>query len=65
VTQSLAKSFLPVPSSHWRWRDLRLTTTAFATGSGENAFARVRYRVENAGHGARRVRLYAALRPYR
>jgi len=64
ITQSLAASFLPVPSSHWRWRNLRLTMTAFATGSGDNAFARVRYRVENAGRDAKRVRLYAALRPY-
>jgi hypothetical protein len=64
ISVSLAQRYLPIPSSHWRWRDLALTTTAFATGAGEDACARVRYRVENAGSAARRVRLFAALRPF-
>jgi F5/8 type C domain-containing protein len=64
VDQSLAQRWLPVPSSRWRWRDLRLTTTAFASGQGSVASARVRYAVENAGRTPRRVRLFAALRPF-
>jgi hypothetical protein len=64
VVQSLARAVLPIPSSHWRWRDLRLTTTAFASGAGAHACARVRYRVENAGREAKRVRLFAAVRPF-
>jgi hypothetical protein len=63
VSQSLAQSSLPIPSSHWRWRDLALTATAFAT-DGAIPSARVRYRVENTGATAKRVRLYAALRPF-
>jgi hypothetical protein len=64
VTQSLAQSWLPIPSSQWRWRDVRLSTTAFASGSGEDACARVRYDVENTGRAPKRVRLFAALRPF-
>ena len=52
VTQSLAQGCLPIPSSHWRWRDLALTTTAFASGGRRRPCARVRYRVENTGRGA-------------
>ncbi|TMA25363.1 MAG: hypothetical protein E6J87_22880 [Deltaproteobacteria bacterium] len=63
VSQSLAQSWLPIPSSHWRWRDLALTTTAFASG-GADACARVRYRVENTGAAPVRVRLFAAVRPF-
>ncbi len=64
VSQSLAASFLPIPSSEWRWRDLVLSTTAFASAEGAPACARVRYRVENTGRSAKRVRLFAALRPF-
>jgi hypothetical protein len=64
VSQSLAQSCLPIPSSQWRWRDLRLSTTAFASGEGAHACARVRYEVENIGDTAKRVRLFAALRPF-
>jgi hypothetical protein len=63
VSQSLARGCLPIPSSRWRWRDLALTTTAFATGGGSPS-ARVRYRVENAGRAPKRLRLFAALRPF-
>ena len=64
VSQTLAQSWLPVPSSHWRWRELELSVTAFAAGAGAEADARVRYRVENAGRHAKRVRLFAAVRPF-
>ena len=64
VSVSLAQGRLPIPSSQWRRGDLRLTTTAFASGDAASASARVRYRVENAGARALRVRLFAALRPF-
>jgi tetratricopeptide (TPR) repeat protein len=64
IEPSLAQAFLPLPSVRWRWRDLRLTTTAFASGRGDAACARLRYRVENAGSAPQRVRLFAALRPF-
>jgi hypothetical protein len=63
LSLSLAQGCLPIPSSQWRWRDLSLTTTAFAS-DGPSACARVRYRVENGGPAPRRVRLFAALRPF-
>src|SRR5207247_2514502 len=64
VSQALAQACLPIPSSTWRRGELVLTTTAFATGGAADAAARVRYRVENAGRERRRVRLFAALRPF-
>jgi hypothetical protein len=64
VSVSLAGGRLPIPSSRWRCGELRLETTAFASGPAAEAAARVRYRVENAGARARQVRLFAALRPF-
>jgi hypothetical protein len=64
VTQSLAQGYLPVPSSHWRWRDILLISTAFASELGGSPCARVRYRLENTGRGRQRVRLFSALRPF-
>jgi hypothetical protein len=64
VSQALARAWLPIPSSVWRRGDLALATTAFATGDASVGFARVRYRVENSGSAAMRVRLFAALRPF-
>jgi hypothetical protein len=60
----LAKGWLPIPSSHWRWRELALIATAFVSGVGGSACARIRYRVENAGRESRRVTLFCALRPF-
>ena len=64
VSQSLAQGCLPIPSSTWRRGELALTTTAFATDGAAGPAARVRYRVENAGRAPKRVRLFAALRPF-
>jgi hypothetical protein len=61
---SLANGALPIPSSTWRHRDLVLTATAYATSDAAGANACVRLRVANEGNGARRVRLFAALRPF-
>src|SRR5215468_9870846 len=64
VSVSLAEGRLPIPTSRWRRGDLALATTAFAADGPAGAAARVRYRVENAGARPRRVRLFAALRPF-
>jgi len=64
VSQALANACLPIPSSVWRRGELALTITAFATGDAAGSAARVRYRVENAGPAAARVRLFVALRPF-
>ena len=65
VSQSLAESWLPIPSSRWRWRDLVLDHDRLRERRRRpRACARVRYRVENTGRAAQRVRLFAALRPF-
>ena len=62
-TQELEHGFLPIPSSVWRKEGITLRTTAFATGDASSAVLYVRYRLENQACEARRVRLFAALRP--
>src|SRR4029453_18715961 len=64
-TIALARNYLPIPSSTWRYRGLVLTTTAFAAAGPDGPAARARYRVENHGATPRRVRLFVALRPFR
>jgi hypothetical protein len=61
---SLAQECLPIPSSTWRRGDLVLAATAFAAATTAGPTACARYRVENAGPTARRVRLFVALRPF-
>jgi hypothetical protein len=55
---------LPIPSAVWTLPECRLTTTAFAVGSGENAILLARYRVENRTAAALKTRLFVAVRPY-
>jgi hypothetical protein len=62
-TQELEHGFLPIPSSVWRKDGITLRTTAFSTGDASSAVLYVRYRLENQAGEARRVRLFAALRP--
>ncbi|BBL76999.1 discoidin domain-containing protein [Methylomagnum ishizawai] len=60
---SLALGYLPVPSVAWRGRNIALDITAYAT-DGPQAALYARYRVENTGPDARRVKLWLALRPF-
>jgi hypothetical protein len=64
ISQSLAHGCLPLPTSTWRHGELRLSVSAYETGGAPGATAHARYRVENQGAKARRVRLFAALRPF-
>lgn len=64
ITQSLAAGYLPIPSSIWRYGDLILTTTAFATDGAEGSAAHARYRIENTGHAPQRVRLAVVFRAF-
>jgi hypothetical protein len=48
----------------WRKDGITLRTTAFATGDSSAAVLYVRYRIENQGAERRRVRFFAALRPF-
>jgi hypothetical protein len=61
---SLARGFLPIPSSTWRHGDLVLTTTAFGVSDTAGSGARARYLVENTGAAPKRVRLFVAMRPF-
>lgn len=66
ISHTLQDGDLPIPSSVWRSqrRQLRLETTAFAAPlSGEPALF-IRYRVHNDAERARRIALYAAIRPF-
>ena len=63
-TLTLAQSYLPIPSSTWRHRDLVLTTTAFAAADRTGRAARASYRVLNEGTTPKRVRLFVTLRPF-
>ena len=64
LTQSLERGYLPIPSSDWRAGDLTLRTTAFATGPCGASTLFIRYRVGNDSDAARRVSLFAAVRPF-
>lgn len=63
-TQTLAQDYLPIPSSSWRWQDIRLDITAFASGHSTDAILYVRYRLANTHTSPRRIRFFAALRPF-
>ncbi|MFZ0790262.1 MAG: discoidin domain-containing protein [Chromatiaceae bacterium] len=64
LTQTLERGYLPIPSSEWRGGDLRLCTTAYATGPCGASTLFIRYRVWNDSDAARRVSLFAAIRPF-
>jgi hypothetical protein len=64
VSQTLEAGWLPIPSSRWSAAGLALTTTAFAGRQGGRATLHLRYRLENGAAVPRRVRLFAAMRPF-
>ncbi len=64
ITQRLERGDLPLPSSDWRAGDLRLCTTAFATGACGASSLFIRYRIANDADMARPVSLFAAIRPF-
>ncbi len=64
LTQTLERGYLPIPSSEWRVGDLALRTTAFATGPCGASTLFIRYRLANDSDRARRVCLFAAVRPF-
>src|SRR5437667_2353331 len=63
-TQELEQGFLPIPSSVWRKDGIALKATAFATGEAGKGVLYIRYRLENLESEPRRVRFFAALRPF-
>lgn len=61
---SLENCELPIPSAQWQIPGLTLQTTVFAADEDGDAVLFVRYRVTNTSAKPRRVKLFAALRPY-
>lgn len=63
--QSLAKGYLPIPSSEWRIDGLAMKVTAFAvkTDSSRPALC-IRYRLTNISRTVQSIRFYAAIRPF-
>ncbi len=64
LTQELLEGWIPIPSSVWRFGDLRLTTTAFAAPGDPGPVLFARYRLENAGDRTRALALFAVIRPF-
>lgn len=55
---------LPIPSAFWSMDEMKLQTTAFATGRGTDAVLFVRYRVSNLSEEPCRLKLFVAVRPF-
>ncbi|MEZ6243299.1 MAG: hypothetical protein R3B57_09670 [Phycisphaerales bacterium] len=64
ISPSLEEGYLPIPSVRWDCGDLRLETTALATGEAGSSRVLLRYRVTNRGRASRSVRLVLAARPF-
>lgn len=64
VCPGLLESPLPIPQSVWTLGDLRLTATAWASGSPDRAWLHLCYRVEDRGREPRARRLCVAIRPF-
>jgi hypothetical protein len=61
---SLEDGYLPIPSVEWQATGLGLRITAYAAGAPGQSTLVGRYEVENRSSGARRVRLFLAIRPF-
>ena len=64
LKQDLKDGYLPIPSSEWQAGDILLRITAFATGKCCQSTLFIRYHLENNSAESRRVRFFAALRPF-
>jgi hypothetical protein len=64
LSQTLERGYLPIPSAEWQSGGLGLRTTAYASGSFPESSFFIRYRVVNGSDRARRVSLFAAIRPF-
>jgi len=63
IGTELAERWLPIPSSTWRARGLRLEITAFGAGEPDSPVIWARYQI-SCEDAARRVILYLAVRPF-
>ncbi|MBN2445452.1 MAG: discoidin domain-containing protein, partial [Phycisphaerae bacterium] len=62
--QSLADSYLPIPTVTWPVEDLKLDITAVAHGEPGSSEVTVRYRISNRGNHPHAGAFYLALRPF-
>jgi len=64
LSQQLERGYLPIPSVTWQAPNLRLATTAFATGPRGKSALYVRYRVTNESETPRDLTLFVTLEPF-
>jgi hypothetical protein len=64
LNQELKDGYLPIPSSEWQTDEMILRTTAFASGDSDQSRLYLRYRLENTSAQSRRIRFFAAFRPF-
>lgn len=64
LTQTLAKTCLPVPSSEWRTDGFAMKVTAFATGEPVRPVLYLHYRIVNTAEESQSIRFFTALRPF-
>jgi hypothetical protein len=64
IVQDLMKGHLPIPSSEWRFEDLRMKVTAFADRQEGRSVLNIRYRLESLARGKQDVTLFAAILPF-
>lgn len=63
-SQTLQDGYLPIPSVHWRHRDLSLDVTAIASGESQQTQLLGRYTLTNHGRKTQTFKLVLALRPF-
>ncbi|MEO7323665.1 MAG: discoidin domain-containing protein [Dokdonella sp.] len=64
IAHTLQDRYLPMPSVIWTRRDLRLTTTAFASGTPQASQLIASYTVENTSDHAQAITLALAVQPF-
>jgi hypothetical protein len=63
-SQTLAKGYLPIPSSEWRIEGLTMKVTAFTVLAEWGPVLLIRYRVTNISQADQSVLFFAAIRPF-
>ncbi|MFH1367547.1 MAG: hypothetical protein ABII64_00335 [Elusimicrobiota bacterium] len=64
VTQSLEKSYLPIPAVKWNYKDIELDMKTFAAGIAGKSAGYARYAVKNNGKKKVSGKFFLAINPY-
>ncbi|MEO6690394.1 MAG: discoidin domain-containing protein, partial [Dokdonella sp.] len=64
IEHTLQDRYLPIPSVTWTRSDLRLTTTAFATGTPQSSQIIASYAIENTSDHPQAITLALAVQPF-